>query len=1516
MSVGGSSNNESLPHGISDRDGLSAGSSSGTSSIYLEPASRSVLPSLKKRFTRPWARRDIDNDDEKAGRGPLGLRLLHSSPEALMDIILVHGLRGGSVKTWRKGKNPRTFWPQYWLPLEPELHNANIHSFGYDSDWANTKSSILNIHDFGQSLLEEMRNSPSLRDKENVKSGMPSKAFVLANDIPEFQRRIQCVFFLATPHRGSDYAEVLNNILLVSGIMSSRHYITDITTGSLSAQLINEEFEKAASDLRIFSFYETLPMKIGLSSKLIVEKRSAILGTASIVQESRGQMKVLRSFLGITDHPNEDYHRVEGSCQWIEAREDFQHWMDPTGQLVRCQNSMSGKNPCMFWVTANPGTGKTYLAAHVIDRLAQLQLAYSYYYFHVGSKSSRSPSHFLRSTAYQMAKSNALVREKLMGICEEGSIFDNEDATTIWTKVFRKGIFQVNIRTPQYWVIDAIDECARYRELFTLLRGIQLKFPLKIFLTSRKIPELHSIQRSLESWMSISYFDIPAEDSAKDIDCYIQQRVHSLGSQMVNGKENVGETLLRRSDACFLWVRLVLDELEKVYVPESFTQILNSIPRGMVPFYKRTVSAMANNTVEKSIARAVLAWVVASSRDLSLPELSSALKLDINTVLPCAKTAVEGLCGQLVVVDHHSDFVRLVHATTREFLFSEDAGEFYISQPEAHERIALTCLKLLSSSEMKPPRNQKTSFLARENRDPSPLMDYSITQFSEHICSALAKTDEILLALSLFFKTNILSWIERVAQMDDLYPLIRVSKNLKSYLDWRARYLPPLSSEVQIVDSWSTDLSRIATNFGSALLQDPWSIHFVIPPFCPLDSAIYKQFARRPGPLALSVVGHKENTWDDCVAFVNFGEDSVAAAVSCGENLIAVGLESGDINVFNRKSCQKEGVFHQTHPIDLIHFTDRSIVACTTRSVVLMDRMGNPIWQNRLRFRCILLTSSPDAIVAVSQHGHVLKWDISTGALLDDQAFMYTSPESDGGGEPAPKAPDVVSLSADLEMLAIAYRWGTVCIFEVETAEVIAWPRDEYNRLAAILLFNPNPNISLLLIVYTDHRLALFEPETGFLVSAQDAPSAAGILSASCSPDGKTLATANKLGVLQIWDFESLGLLYHVSSPATPSRIIHFVSDGSSVIDVIDSGMRIWNPAALARKKINEDQSISDDAYYLVATEGEYETRRIAKITALCAHPTSPFILAGKHNGQVIAFDTKTGLQIQMLYNHPDGATISGLAVSHSDILASSDVNCGVQVWKLKQALSPAHLYTYSSATLKGAIKQLCFNGDYLLVATTHSDQVYSMEDGSCVGTLQFELGERKVWRWLQVPSQSEQPTQFALIQGHLMTRFSASDFPSKIDNFKADLEYDIGEGNNETDINSAVIHPETQNLILDIQYASGYVSSSSMFFFNLSKMTTMSELIPKYCKHFIGVSERTQTFVFLHQNSWLCSISKNQLALGQYTQHFYVPDKFMLLRHRVLPTLTADDDVVFCLYDELTVVRNGLIFKETKVLS
>lgn len=585
-----------------------------------------------------------------------------------------------------------------------------------------------------------------------------------------------------------------------------------------------------------------------------------------------------------------------------------------------------------------------------------------------------------------------------------------------------------------------------------MIKGVPADFPLRIFITSRSIPEMQRILQTLEPSSSVTSTKIEQEDSIQDIEHYIRSRTagRPILSDSSLTEVDLTNLLLRKSNGCFLWVRLVLDELEQVYSQDSIVQALNNIPEGMVPYYERTIQTMGQKK-EKRIAQAVLVWVVGSSRKLHISELAHALELDIKAALPNAQSAVEGLCGQLVSVDSYTGLVDFVHPTVREFLLSSSAADFKVSRSQAHERIALTCLNLLGSTALQPPRSlrQLTTRNAKAGQAP-PLLDYAITEFSEHVYRASSETDHLLVSLDRFFKTNILSWVDKIASKGHLHPLIRVSKNLKSYLDRRAKYVSPLNMEVQNLDAWATDLSRITTRFGPALLEAPTSIYFLIPPLCPSGSAIYKRFSKRPD--ALAVVGYVESTWDDCIASVHFGDDTVAAAVSCGQSLVAVGMESGAIDLYDHRSCQKAGVVNAKDPVDLVHMADRGIAVCTTKAVLLLDRDGNLLWRNRLRFRCILLTSSSQAIVAVSQSGRVIQWDIKTGELLDDQVFVYRDPDDGDGSASKVKAPHVASLSADLDLVAMGFRSGTICIFEVAVGDLICWAPDDQNRLVSVLL--------------------------------------------------------------------------------------------------------------------------------------------------------------------------------------------------------------------------------------------------------------------------------------------------------------------------------------------------------------------------------------------------------------------------------------------------------------------------------
>lgn len=64
--------------------------------------------------------------------------------------------------------------------------------------------------------------------------------------------------FLATPHRGSYAAEILNRLLQVS-FQSPKQYVKDLQKNSARITDINDQFRHHAEKLQLVSFFETKP---------------------------------------------------------------------------------------------------------------------------------------------------------------------------------------------------------------------------------------------------------------------------------------------------------------------------------------------------------------------------------------------------------------------------------------------------------------------------------------------------------------------------------------------------------------------------------------------------------------------------------------------------------------------------------------------------------------------------------------------------------------------------------------------------------------------------------------------------------------------------------------------------------------------------------------------------------------------------------------------------------------------------------------------------------------------------------------------------------------------------------------------------------------------------------------------------------------------------------------------------------------------------------------------------------
>lgn len=83
--------------------------------------------------------------------------------------------------------------------------------------------------------------------------------------------------FLATPHRGSGFADFLNGVLRTTPGLSTKVYVSELEKTSTTLQDINEQFRTSCGDIKLVSLYETRKTPIALGVRKMVRDSSEIL---------------------------------------------------------------------------------------------------------------------------------------------------------------------------------------------------------------------------------------------------------------------------------------------------------------------------------------------------------------------------------------------------------------------------------------------------------------------------------------------------------------------------------------------------------------------------------------------------------------------------------------------------------------------------------------------------------------------------------------------------------------------------------------------------------------------------------------------------------------------------------------------------------------------------------------------------------------------------------------------------------------------------------------------------------------------------------------------------------------------------------------------------------------------------------------------------------------------------------------------------------------------------------------
>lgn len=428
---------------------------------------------------------------------------------------------------------------------------------------------------------------------------------------PEYEsiiKAVAAITFLATPHRGTNLAEILNRILRSTVVSNSKQYISDLAKNSFTLQKLNEQFRHVAPRLDIVSFYETRSTSIGLKgarvvsicrqeplrvcadfSKMILEKESSVLGYPGetsnaldadhhnvckydsprdpnyiLVKNALNSLvsKIISTSTSTKPHLSNrrqshdlksllaitelpDVDYIFFRDQWAQGTND---WLLQDEGYLQWVNARDSK-PFLLWLNGGAATGKSVMSSFIINSLVEQGIPCQYFFIRFGDLKKRTLSLLLRSIAYQIARTVPAFLESILQLEDEAIDFETADSRTIWERIFKSILFNMPDVLPLYWVIDGLDEADDPRALIRFLSDVSLSFiPIRVLLVGRKTSEIEAVFQKIPKSLNSSSLNI--EGHLEDLHCYVRQELSISWPAEV--RESVVERILRGAQNNFL----------------------------------------------------------------------------------------------------------------------------------------------------------------------------------------------------------------------------------------------------------------------------------------------------------------------------------------------------------------------------------------------------------------------------------------------------------------------------------------------------------------------------------------------------------------------------------------------------------------------------------------------------------------------------------------------------------------------------------------------------------------------------------------------------------------------------------------------------------------------------------------------------------------------------------------------------------------------------------------------------
>jgi hypothetical protein len=480
-----------------------------------------------------------------------------------------------------------------------------------------------------------------------------------------------------------------------------------------------------------------------------------------ILPEAPDEVAKIRKWLQATDyaHQSGEFRKhlashMIGTGSWLTSSDVYRTWVE------------SADNG-MFWIKGIPGSGKSVVAAHLIDKLKSEHpgAPILYFFFRQIIDANHEPAALLRDWLDQVLEYSPPLQKKLKELLEARRSLTSlsmEDLIGYLRLAF------ASLPGKVFCVADALDEMDSGNDEFLqslATLGSWRPGKVKILITSRPVSSVEGPLRKAE--LLTIRLDEAMVDT--DIASYVERGLRTT-QLSVEEQHQIRKAVPGRANGIFLYAKLAMDAFLEPGL--QVAEVLRTLPADLHEMYTSLLREHATRSgVPQDIQLLILQWVTHATRPLRLLELAEMISAtyqppgrssavhDLSSskklVRAAAGPLLEILPNETVCVIHHS-FTEYLKCMTR----SETDGGYPILLPgPTHGRLALACLsylqagclnsvttsddgdsKALDSSEEDDyyPRQEKLGHDAQRIRLQYPFFAYATANWQMHITRSSA----------------------------------------------------------------------------------------------------------------------------------------------------------------------------------------------------------------------------------------------------------------------------------------------------------------------------------------------------------------------------------------------------------------------------------------------------------------------------------------------------------------------------------------------------------------------------------------------------------------------------------------------------------------------------------------------------------------------------------------------------------------------------------------------------------